>query len=160
MYLVLKTVTLALIIVAVAIIIFFYNFVLGNFVLRILGMYEHINIKQIKSYSHQCYRYKSALLGKDEPEQKTHKKSKKSISRIEADNEEEEDQADRIIEEDSKLLPEKIKGDESSQEWYLSFESKPTIKKLSCSVLVWVVFFGILSGALLLTYNMQAKKMK
>jgi hypothetical protein len=46
----------------------FYRYILNNYVLRVLAMYEKINIDKIKEYKDRCHRYKLALKGKDDKE--------------------------------------------------------------------------------------------
>lgn len=55
-------------IVSAFITVLFYRYILDNYVLKVLAMYEQINLDKIKEYKDKCHRYKLALKGKDDKE--------------------------------------------------------------------------------------------
>lgn len=67
-YLTVKISIAAIILISGSALLIFYWYILKDFILKVLTMYEQITIDKIKEYRVKCKKYKLAVKGKDDKE--------------------------------------------------------------------------------------------
>jgi hypothetical protein len=146
---------IVLVFLAALAVLLFYFYVLSNFVRPVLTMYEKISLFKIREYRDKCAKYKAALSGKEEKVEGSLERVQ-SMTRPEGAPERQLSVTTPHEEEKQELL---VVEEEPTEDYLLSFESKPTLLKLLVYLLVWVLLFGGLMAVLAIEFNVHAENM-